>query len=279
MGQKKKPKWLRRMLKAAHECETWYRTKGDATKVLDRDVMRYIYGEPWQNITGGMVPFRRSAAMTPGDHHEDYAAMNEIVFLQPDSRKVQVIREYDVTFLRVVDERDIDEIVDGRNGVRDDDDDDPRWIFTPFPSTGRIMFRRCVLEDDSDTPILEDHTGVLARALAIFQRTAKEFGVRTSSKVLDAESVANPLRRRRESRMIERKKRSGIAAEVSSSPASPDWHILQSISVPVGKAMGSWNKYRSCSVDGKERVVFYRCSNSGATSWNPPQLVEEESAS
>lgn len=46
----------------------------------------------------------------------------------------------------------------------------------------------------------------------------------------------------------------------------PDWDALRSTSVPIGRPIGKFDKYREC----ESRRVFFRNRDTGATSWDAP---------
>ena len=48
--------------------------------------------------------------------------------------------------------------------------------------------------------------------------------------------------------------------------APPEWDSLRSTSVPTGRPIGPWTKYRECD----SRRIFFRNRDTGATSWDAP---------
>jgi hypothetical protein len=143
------PAWAKSIVSAAESCELWL-AANDTSAVLGHDVLPFVFGVPWQNVTGGMVPFREDPIL-PGVRHADAASVDEIIFVA--GQKTVTYREYEVTFLE-----------------RLTSDVDAGWCFTPFPSTGLIMFERC---GPGHAELRGDERGVLRAALGVFRRTAE----------------------------------------------------------------------------------------------------------
>ena len=106
-----------------------------------------VMAVPWQNVTGAMIPFRVDASWpsTPKGGDRAICEANQVVFVE---HAVEVIVRGDhVSFLQLA----------------VNDVEDMSWCYTPFPTTGRVMFQQCSAMDQ----LLSDDDGSLRADLEV----------------------------------------------------------------------------------------------------------------